>query len=387
MARSKSKKRVDAARDLWRQMLDRAKDSEWSTFDDPEYQHPGFDEESVTQALLNAGWSEQHIELRNQVDAERNEAAPNTSPGVARMTEASLFRLSQCVEMAGEQIGARNRDRVHFVVEPKAGPFISKVNVPMTDESIISMGSFFTRYCGLISRAYIRTTLFCPNCAGSKYDEDFLRRQLRRNPDLLFYWWRIFVSFALTGTHVLTEFKPSTKEEVILVEQMAFAMEIFGLSHEYAHHALDHGRNVEDLDGAKREEFEADAFAMRLCESVEDDQRWKWIKGIEVPNPYLSAGAGGILLLGSLDIYRKVKNKMFNNRAYDTHPEFIDRSQRIKNRHVMQPNRFQSSLDFCASVENVLICVIGELEPIMKTYPYAALVNSSPGDWEVMSFE
>ncbi|WP_123619047.1 hypothetical protein [Phaeobacter piscinae] len=119
MARSKNNKRVDAAKDLWRQMLDQAKDNEWSTFDDPEYQLPGFDDESVTQAFLKAGWSEQHIELRNQVDVERNEAAPVTSPGVARMTEASLFRLSQCVERAGEQIGARNIDRVHFVLNPR----------------------------------------------------------------------------------------------------------------------------------------------------------------------------------------------------------------------------------------------------------------------------
>lgn len=61
-------------------MLDRAKNNDWSTFDDPEYQHPGFDDESVKQALLNAGWSEQHIELRNQANSERNEAAPVTSP-------------------------------------------------------------------------------------------------------------------------------------------------------------------------------------------------------------------------------------------------------------------------------------------------------------------
>lgn len=386
MARQKNKS-VDAAKDLWRQMLDRAKDHDWSTFDDPEYQHPGFDDESKKKALLEAGWSEQHIELRNKVESERNGAAPVTSPGVARMTEASLFRLSQCVEKAGETIGAKNRDKVHFVVEPKAGPFISKINVLMTDESIISMGSFFTRYCGLISRAYVRTTLLCPNSAGARYDEDFLRKQLKRNPNLLFYWWRIFVSFALTGTHVLTEYKPSTKEEVILMEQMAFAMEIFGLSHEFAHHALDHGRALKSSQSQKDEEFEADAYALKLCEVVEVDQRFKWIAGVELPNPYLSTGAGAILLLGSLDIYRKVKDKMFDNKAYDTHPEFTDRSHRIRNRLVLQPDRFQSSQDFCASVENVLICVMAELAPFMKSYPYSALGNSSPGDWEVKSFE
>jgi len=386
LARKKNKS-VDAAKDLWSQMLDRAKDNDWSTFDDPEYQHQGFDDESVKQALLNAGWSEQHIELQKQVAAERNDAAPVTSPGVARMTEVSLSQLSQCVEKAGEMVGAHNRDKVHFVVEPKAGPFISKINVPMTDESIISMGSFFTRYCGLVSRAYVRTTFLCPHSVGVNYDEDFLRKQLRRNPDLLFYWWRIFVSFALTGTQMLTEYKPSTKEEILLMEQMAFAMEIFGLSHEYAHHTLDHGRSLESTQSAKDEEFEADAYAMKLCEVIEEDQRFKWIAGVELTNPYLSSGASAILLLGSLDIYRRVKDKMFNNKAYDTHPEFTDRSHKLRNRLVLQPDRFHSSQDFCASVENVLKCVMAELAPIMKTYPYSDLANSLPGDWEVKSFE
>lgn len=43
--------------DLWSQMLDRAKGHEWSTFDDPEYVHPGRDDVSIRKAFFGC-WME-----------------------------------------------------------------------------------------------------------------------------------------------------------------------------------------------------------------------------------------------------------------------------------------------------------------------------------------
>ncbi|MFA9230610.1 MAG: hypothetical protein ACEQSU_07685 [Microgenomates group bacterium] len=375
------------AMDLWSQMLNRAKENEWSTFADPDYVHSGRDVVSNRRAFSDAGWSDDEIDLIDAASKAKSDEAPTTSPGVARFTEAALHRLSQAVESAAAQLNVANRDKVHFAVEPKAGPFLSKINVVMTDQSIITMGSFFTRYCGLISRAYVRTMLLAPMSVGSDFNEELLRRELRKRPDLIFYWWRIFVSFALTGTHMLAPFKPSSKDEILLMEQVAFGMEIFGLAHEYAHHALDHRRTVGSESDPHREEFEADAFALKICKIVEADHRYSWVKGQAVPNPYLETGAGGVLLLSSLEVFRKVKDRIFNNKAYNTHPSSLDRSTKIRNTYIMQPNLHATSQDFCDAVENVLRCVMLELEPIMGKFSPKGLAALVPDDWEVKSFE
>jgi hypothetical protein len=179
--------------------------------------------------------------------------------------------ISLPIENAAARLQIENREKVHFVVEPKAGPFVSRINVVMTDQSIITMGSFFTRYCGLVARAYVRTMRIAPFSIGKSYDEDHLRLKLKSHPELLLYWWKIFTSFALTGTHILAPFKPSTKDEVLLMEQVATSMEMFALAHEYSHHALDHGRYITEVEDAHREEFEADALALKICEFAEEE--------------------------------------------------------------------------------------------------------------------
>jgi len=148
-------------------MLDRAKEHEWSTFDDPDYVHPGRDAASSRRAFSDAGWSNDEIDLKDEIAKAQSNEAPITSPGVARFTEAALHRLSQPIKSAAAQLNVSNRDKVHFAVEPKSGPLLSKINVVMTDQSIITMGSFFTRYCGLVSRAYIRTMLLAPLSVGN----------------------------------------------------------------------------------------------------------------------------------------------------------------------------------------------------------------------------
>ena len=383
----KSNQSKKEAVELWSQMLDRAKEHEWSTFDDPDYVHPGRDAASSRRAFSDAGWSNDEIDLKDEIAKAQSNEAPITSPGVARFTEAALHRLSQPIKSAAAQLNVSNRDKVHFAVEPKSGPLLSKINVVMTDQSIITMGSFFTRYCGLVSRAYIRTMLLAPLSVGNDFNEEFFRNELRKRPDLILYWWRIFISFALTGTHVLAPFKPSSRDEILHMEQVAFAMEIFGLAHEYAHHALDHGRTVVSETDAHREEFEADAFSLKICKIVEADHRYSRVRGQSVPNPYLQTGAGGVLLLSSLEVFRKAKDRIFANKAYDTHPSFINRSTKIKNAYIMQPDMYATSLDFCDAVENVLRCVMLELEPMMGKFSQKDLGNLVPDDWEVKSFE
>ena len=374
-----------AAVDLWAQMLARARENEWSTFEDPEHRVSSEEATQTRQAYLDAGWSEEELSFQEQATHERQLEAPVTSPGVPKFLEAALDRLSRAIITAVARVDAFDEERIHFAVEPRPGPFVSTINVVMTDQSIMTMGSFFTRYCGLVARAYVRTTNLYPTGTGLDFDEKGLRLQLRKNPDLLSYWWRIFVSFALTGTHALAPFKPCSRQELLLMEQMAFAMEVFALAHEYAHHHHGHGRSFVSAAEAKQEEHEADLYAVKVCEAVEADERYRWIRGAELVNPYLSTGSGGVLLLGSLEIFRRVKSSVFENKKYNTHPDFLDRCERIKMRSVLQPYKYHTALDFCGSAENVLRCVQLELEPLMKAYPFKTMARLLPGDWEVMA--
>jgi hypothetical protein len=164
---------------------------------------------------------------------------------------------------------------------------------------------------------------------------------------------------------------------------MAFAMELFALAHEYGHHRLLHGRAVVDETQTKEEEFEADMFALKACERVERAERYLWIAACELPNPYLSTGAGGVLLLGSLEMFRQVKNKLFENRRFDSHPSYAQRTSKIKSRSVLEPTKLASALDFIASAENILRCVQLELGPVMESFPFERLAAILPDDWEV----
>lgn len=375
-----------AAVDLWDQMLDRMRNNEWSTFDDPEYEVSNEEKARVRQSFLDAGWTEKEIDSQDEFMRMLNAEAPVTSPGVAKLAESALHQLSSAITGAVRKIDKSESEGPHFAVEPKGGPFVSTVNVMMTDESIVTMGAHFTRYCGLVSRAYIRTLNLNPYATGIDFDEKEIRSKLKGRPDLLHYWWRIFASYAFSGTHALVPFKPSSRDEIILMEQMAYAMEIFALAHEYAHHALRHGRTAVGADAARAEEFEADQYALKICEAVEEGERFRWLRGKEFPNPYLSTGAGGVLLLGSLEIFRKVKAKIYGNVTYDTHPHYSERAEGIKRRFVLQPSKYATAIDFCSSAENILNCVMSELNPIMQAYPFKKLAELNIDDWEEASF-
>ncbi|KAB0566145.1 hypothetical protein [Brucella pituitosa] len=371
-----------AAIDLWSQLLERARNNEWSSFDDPNHVVSDEDREARVHAYLASGWTREDARVFEEITHQKAMSSPITSPGVNRNSEVMLQRLVKALLAGLSPSDRRLAETAHFAVEPKAGPLVSTINVMMTDQTIIAMGTHFTRYCGLVARAYVRTCNLLHWETGINFNEMELRRQLRRHPDLLLYWWRIFTSYALAGTHSLTEFRPSTREEVLLMEQMATAMEIFALAHELGHHIQSHGRQM-GVD-AKAEEFAADLFAARLCEQIEGTKDYQEeIQGFRFTNPYLWTGAGGILLLGSIEIFRKVKEKIFQNPRFDTHPEFAERAIKITQRNVLDTAIFHTRVEFCSSASNVLQCVLSELEPIMSVWPFAEMRARIPDDWEL----
>lgn len=256
----------------------------------------------------------------------------------------------------------------------------------MTDETVITMGTHFTRYCGLIAKAFLRTNWKTLGANATDFQPEFVRLTLRENPDLLRYWWQIFTSFAVTGTNMLVPFRPCSKLETLEMEQVALTMEVFGLAHEVGHHCQRHGRQL--LGGAESvsEEFSADHFAAAVCERAEQTQEFFRAQQHNDTNPYLWTGAGGILLLGSLEIYRKIKNKIYAGSSFDTHPDFAERARRIRQLNILEPGAYWTRQEFCICVENILSCVLLELEPWMDEWGFEKYRAALPSDWEAESF-
>lgn len=378
-------KSAAAAVDLWEQLLERAKSHEWSTFMDPEYE-PTADRKRSEEALAGAGWSETEIRDIQLIYEGRLASAPSTSAGVAPHSELFLERTKRVVLAGLLKADRETAKTAHFAVEPKAGPFVSTVNVPMTDETVITMGTHFTRYCGLIAKAFLRTHWKTLGANATDFQPEFVRLSLRQNPDLLLYWWQIFTSFAVTGTNMLVPFRPCSKLETLEMEQVALAMEVFGLAHEVGHHCQRHGRQLVDSADAITEEFAADYFAAMACERAERTYEFFRAQRHDATNPYLWTGAGGILLLGSLEIYRKIKNKIYAGSSFDTHPDFAERAHRIRQLNILEPGVYWTRQEFCSCVENILSCVLLELEPLMDEWVFEKYRAALPSDWEAESF-
>ncbi len=225
----------------------------------------------------------------------------------------------------------------------------SLTNVIMTDEAILTVSSFSFRWCGLIARAYTRTLLGDVGYwSGPAVSTNEDRLYLLKRPELAFYWSRIFMSFAGTGSHVIVPYRPCRPEELYLMEQVAWAMEYFTVAHEYGHHILGH-RSI-DADPMEQE-YEADRFALRICEKLVMEP----FKGME--NPYPRTGAGAALMLKALAILRSIDEDVDEKQLSDTHPPTEQRIQKIMNRHALQPCQLQIDRDFNGTVLRIMSAV------------------------------
>jgi len=356
-----SEKNASAA-DLWRQMFERMADEENAAIVDPQHDDAA-DEARFREAMAKAGWSEPEIQQRIDAHHERVRAAPQTSPGVSPHVEFQHAQLCDDVEGAMSRLGMESHGRVARGIEPRLGPIAAKINVVLTDESIVAVGAFLFRFCGLVARAFARTLYLNPWLwEDANYTEAAGRKLLMEHPRLLRYWLQIFQSYALTGTNVIAAHWPSNRMEVILTEQVARGMEIFAIAHEYGHHHLNHGRSLEG--DPKSEEFDADRFALVIGYEVGR-------KPVIAPNPYLSYGAGGVVLLLALTILHEFEDD-FRARTAEpagTHPEASERIANLESATGDIGEEFAGFKHFRVVAGRVMTCVGAILSEFRAAIP------------------
>lgn len=348
--------RNNAATQLWEQLFATMAKAEDAALIRPDHEEADH-EARLHHGLAQAGWSEQEIQSRIHLHQTQVTEAPVTSPGVNPHVEFILNRLCTDIEAAMNRLHFDSHTRVARGVEPRVGPLAAMTNVIMTDEGIVTVGSFLFRFCGLVARAFTRTLLLGPTFWESEsYSDDAARLYLKAAPEQMAYWARIFVSFAVTGTHIMVPYRPANRNELVF-EQIARAMEIFAIAHEYGHHHLGHGRQL--CADPILEEFGADQFALKIAYEVER-------RPLMFANPYLSSGAGGVILLKALDTLRRARDLINATRAKssETHPDIAERLARFDSVAVLKPQEFAALKNFrttSARIMDMIDTVVFEL--------------------------
>ena len=362
MTQINDQKPGDVAKDLWSQIFERGAAHPGAAIMDTAYD-PREDEARAKAGFAAAGWSEKEIATLLE-SAKRHEAeAPSTSPGVNRSAEAFHAALCNDVEAEMARQGLETQLNVARGIEPVTGPRAAKVGVMMTDESIVTVGAFTFRFCGLIAKAFHRTVLLDAfYWESDRFDPEGARLRLLSDPALTGYWTRVYMSFSMTGTNAAVPFEAAPPAQVYLVEQIARAMEIFVIAHEYGHHHHGHGREM----GAdpRAEEFAADQFALQIGRPIgERDRTPVW-------NPYLASGAGGVIILRSLQTLRRFEHAFGAALPQeDTHPEVAERVARFDSVAVMEPETFGVLQGFRTTSERIMLAVDALMREFIEAMP------------------
>lgn len=353
----------EAAYSYWSQLFARQAESPWSTIVDP---NTNFEEDKkkLRKGLLNAGWPIALVETLAAERADRALPSEGHNPGIANHVIDNFNRLCNDIEAELEKLGHKSHHQVARGIDPVSGPSAAMTPVMMTKESVISVSSFFFRYCGLIARATTRTLLIDHFFwEQQEYSLKRDRAKLRERPQLVLYWSQIMTSFAVTGTNIMVPYKPSKLHEVLLMEQIAYAMEIYTIAHEYGHHHIGHGRDI--TENQKLTEFEADAFAMMLSGNIEANQAGlTW-------NPYLGSGAGASTMLKSLELLRRHTEIITLDKKpdYGTHPEIQNRIKKFERLGVLEPKKFAAYISYRKAVTRIFNAVEAELIALLHIAP------------------
>jgi hypothetical protein len=233
-----------------------------------------------------------------------------------------LTRAVGEIEQVCKMLNIPTRSGVVFGVAPEPGLVASQMPVMQTGTSILNFSLNFVTFCNLISKALARTVIHEAEPAWKpSYDPESVKARLRSTVELRGEWSGILVNCAANRTPPRTR-NPDMPAQVTRV-MILKAIESFSIAHEYGHHVLEHGvsQSSEDTSDHFKDENDADSFAQGIS----------MVLGMqEEPQNFLAiCGAGGVIILGMLDLVRRTRAVLETGSAVyaprDRNPPYLDR--------------------------------------------------------------
>jgi hypothetical protein len=293
-----------------------------------------------------------------------------TSPAISKFDDpyghALIRSLVSEITAICEQGGVAVREGVVIGVSVTDGLHAYQSEVPLTGASIIDFAMPFTTFCNQFAMLLARTLEH--NVEGDRMalscDPAFVRKALRNDTELRATWVRLFARYAIEGWPQSIPRTGQDTQRLSTRLHMVHAMELFAVAHEYGHHVLLHGLSDSSLPTSDptQMEHDADGFGRMISIAIGSNA--------EPPNYFEITGAGGVLMLGSLDLVRRTIHVLTTGNTdfppRDIHPPLADRIKTIGAFDDFVPERLR---DQCAAMRADLLGVVEEvwvaIEPML----------------------
>jgi hypothetical protein len=278
--------------------------------------------------------------------------------------------IGQIEEVCLEQ-GIPTHAGVVYGSDAMLGLVIGQRAVLETEASIIEVSIHFLSFINRIARLLARTIPY-QQVSDDEIrvwrDIEALRDVLRRDIDLVHDWSEALTSFAAVGVQPQGPTVPLNDAQNAIRTLLLRAIELFAIGHEYGHHSMRHGRvtsSEDSVTAAFQDEYSADLFG-RGCSMVigarEDED-----------NFYAVSGAGGVLILGSLELVRRVRAVLETGRdeppPRSHHPPYLERVANLArlDEKLHEDNREQAA-EYRQFVVGALEAVWEFVKPIVLEY-------------------
>jgi len=242
-------------------------------------------------------------------------------------TYAIVTELCEQIEATCAELKIPLHSGVAFGSDPDVNLEASLFPVPFTDASVITLSGGFISFCSHISKVIAQSLIHerKGELIGICIEPGRVYEFVGSDVELKRFWVEVIGAYAFGSgpLNVAPRFvaKPASFTRI----QILRSMELFALTHEYAHHIGRHGKSQSAEAGgnpdAKNEELAADMLAIALTRHIGAKD--------QPQNLFAMSGAGAVILLKCLECVRRTRqifrNGVENVELSATHPSVSER--------------------------------------------------------------